>query len=347
MSKDTSSQEYLDLKTELRSLLISSQQGCDEQQLLRDYHQYNGRRIPYSGMGYSSLLELLTSMPDVARIDQFRGTTTIHGVADQNTAHIKKLVMAQKRKKNTRSTRGGPYRNNTNNRTNVSSTSSRNRQGTYNGAFNGIPSQSYNQSKPIPRPYLNTVNNQNQSISYVPSSVTTDSVRNQNFSTPKENGESLSKMSTNRMVASFPPKTSPTPSPTSVLPLAAGSIRETPTMDDTLSVMDEDLTYSEDDELAVYDQQRAEEYGENIIFLRKRIRQFTSGVWLSSVHKLYQKTFDEELNLGEFRLKNLMAFFDCVSDFVNSERDRLPASTDRIFLLKPKFTEATKRESQL
>ncbi|CAF3519690.1 unnamed protein product [Rotaria socialis] len=339
MNKDTSSQEYLDLKAELRSLLISSQQGCDEQQLLRDYNQYNGRRIPYSDMGYSSLLELLISMPDVARIDQFRGTTTIHGVADQNTAHIKKLVMAQKRKKNTRSTRGGPNRSNMNNRTNVSSTFSRNRQGSYNGASNGIPSQSYNQNKPIPRPYLNTFNSQSQSvpqqyttIPYVSSSVTTDSVRNQKFPTPKENSESLSKMSTNRMVASFPPKTSLTPSPTSVLPLAAGSIRETPTMDDTLSVMDEDLIYSEDDELAVYDQQRAEEYGENIIFLRKRIR---------------QKTFHEELNLEKFQLKNLMAFFDCVSDFVNSERDRLPASTDRIFFLKPKFTEAIKRELQL
>jgi hypothetical protein len=41
-----------------------------------------------------------------------------------------------------------------------------------------------------------------------------------------------------------------------------------------------------------------------------------------------------------------MAFFDCVSDFVDSQRDRLPDSTDRILLLKPSFTEATKREQQ-
>jgi hypothetical protein len=41
-----------------------------------------------------------------------------------------------------------------------------------------------------------------------------------------------------------------------------------------------------------------------------------------------------------------MAFFDCVSDFVDSQRDRLPDSTDRILLLKPIFTEAAKREQQ-
>jgi hypothetical protein len=42
-----------------------------------------------------------------------------------------------------------------------------------------------------------------------------------------------------------------------------------------------------------------------------------------------------------------MAFFDCVSDFVNSERDRNLDSTDRILLLKPNFTEAAKREQQI
>ncbi|CAF4017960.1 unnamed protein product, partial [Rotaria sp. Silwood1] len=72
MTKDTSSQEYLNLKTELRSLLISSQQGCDEHQLMRDYDEYNGRRIPFRDMGYTTLIELLISMPDVARIDQTR-----------------------------------------------------------------------------------------------------------------------------------------------------------------------------------------------------------------------------------------------------------------------------------
>jgi hypothetical protein len=133
MTKDTSSQEYLDLKAELRSILISSQQGCNEQQLLRDYATYNARKeIPYRDMGYKSLIELLTSMPDVARIDQTRIPVNIHGVADQNTVHIKNFVMTQKRKKPTRNMRGGmnrySYGNNSVNRMNGSSTYPRNRQ---------------------------------------------------------------------------------------------------------------------------------------------------------------------------------------------------------------------------
>ncbi len=42
-----------------------------------------------------------------------------------------------------------------------------------------------------------------------------------------------------------------------------------------------------------------------------------------------------------------MAFFDCVSDFVDSRRDPVRDSTDRILLLKPSFTEATRREQQI
>ena len=41
-----------------------------------------------------------------------------------------------------------------------------------------------------------------------------------------------------------------------------------------------------------------------------------------------------------------MAFFDCVSDFVDSKRDLVLESTDRLLLLKPNFTEAVKREQQ-
>ncbi|CAF1157879.1 unnamed protein product [Adineta steineri] len=132
MTKDTSSQGYLDLKTELRSILISSQQGCTEHQLLKDYAEYNSRKeIPFRDMGYKTLLDLLSSMPDVARIDYNRTPLTIHGVADQSTAHIKKFVMTQKRKKTTRSSRGTVNRYNNSyssyNRTNGSSTYSRNR----------------------------------------------------------------------------------------------------------------------------------------------------------------------------------------------------------------------------
>lgn len=130
MSKDTSSQEYAELKTELRSILISSQQGCNEQQLMRDYGAYNSKKdIPYRAMGYNSLIELMRSMPDVARIDQTRMPIIIHGVADQNTVHIKNFVMTQKRKRKPGNTRGAMNRYNYGNtRNNNSSIYSRPQQ---------------------------------------------------------------------------------------------------------------------------------------------------------------------------------------------------------------------------
>lgn len=56
--------------------------------------------------------------------------------------------------------------------------------------------------------------------------------------------------------------------------------------------------------------------------------------------------FDEELKLEDYKLKTLMVFFDCVSDFVDSRRDGRAESTDRLFSLKSNFIEAAKREQQ-
>jgi hypothetical protein len=101
----------------------------------------------------------------------------------------------------------------------------------------------------------------------------------------------ISKPSTNtgRMVASFPPKESRTPPPL-ISSSEITSIRATPTNDDVSSVMDGDLNYSEDDELAAYDAQQAIEHGEKIILLRKRIRQvgfyFSSSNYSSIGHVL-------------------------------------------------------------
>lgn len=67
-------------------------------------------------------------------------------------------------------------------------------------------------------------------------------------------------------IASFPPRLNPTPS-------TSESNEGTPTIDDDISVVDDDITYTPDDELAAFDLQQAEKHGEEIIFLRKRIRQ--------------------------------------------------------------------------
>ena len=54
MSKDTNSQAYLDLKTELRSILISSKLGCSQEQLEKDYYNFNRRNIPYDEIYHHS-----------------------------------------------------------------------------------------------------------------------------------------------------------------------------------------------------------------------------------------------------------------------------------------------------
>ena len=113
MSKDTNSPEYQELKTELRSLLISSQQGCTEQQIIKDYAAYNGAKpVPFRAMGYPSLIDLLRSMPDVARIDAKRVPPIIHGVANEETVHIKKMVMNQRSKRAPPKRNYAPYHTN-------------------------------------------------------------------------------------------------------------------------------------------------------------------------------------------------------------------------------------------
>ncbi len=80
-----------------------------------------------------------------------------------------------------------------------------------------------------------------------------------------------------KQVASFPPKLSSPP--TDLM-----SIRTTPPIDDNSSIMEEDITYSEDDELSAYDAQRANEHGEKIILLRKHIRQVKFKIKFISIN---------------------------------------------------------------
>jgi len=100
-----------ELKAELRSILISSQQGCNEQQLMKDYAAYNSNReIPFRQMGFKTLIELLRSMPDVADINFTRSPIVIFGVPDKTTMHIDDMVRNQKRKKKPASARSNVNR---------------------------------------------------------------------------------------------------------------------------------------------------------------------------------------------------------------------------------------------
>ncbi|UJR30989.1 hypothetical protein I4U23_018500 [Adineta vaga] len=295
-------------------------------------------------------------MPDVANIDYNGIPVIVHGVADKHTIHIKNFVMAQKKKKPSRVTRVVPNRYNSSNRSNGSFTFPRARQGATGYMNNGLPHQPFNQ---IHNTTTNLWYTSNIPIVQIPQSYTTISYAPpavidytfQNFNPQNPNG--INPPLSSKTVASFPPKSIPTPTPqqaTSGQPILSDlmSVQVTPTMDDNSSVMDDDLNCVEDDEIAAFDVQRAMEHGESIVLLRKRIRQlllkYPKGLWLSSVQKLYNKLFNCDLNLEDYKLKNRMALFDSVSDFVDSQRDRLPNSTDRILLLKPAYVEAVKRE---
>lgn len=81
-----------------------------------------------------------------------------------------------------------------------------------------------------------------------------------------------SSSTTIKPVAAFPPKGNQTPPLVSSSDIAPIRI-STPTNDDMSSIADGDLNCSEEDELAAYDAQQANEHGEKIIVFRKRIRQ--------------------------------------------------------------------------
>ncbi|CAF1002371.1 unnamed protein product, partial [Didymodactylos carnosus] len=108
-SAATSSKEYVDLKAEIRALLISAKDGLTEDQLMNDYRSFNSNKsIPYAKFGFHNLVELLKSMEDACRI-QYRGQmAVIVGIANEQTHQIFSLVKGQRRSKKRRG-RGGGY----------------------------------------------------------------------------------------------------------------------------------------------------------------------------------------------------------------------------------------------
>jgi hypothetical protein len=90
----------LTVEIELRAILIAYQDGCTEQQLIKDYAKNNdGEDIPYRTLGYGSLMELLKSMHHVAKINYQKHPPMIQGVPNENTKHIHDFVQGQGRKK--------------------------------------------------------------------------------------------------------------------------------------------------------------------------------------------------------------------------------------------------------
>jgi hypothetical protein len=86
-----------EIKIEIRSLLISSQNGLRENELCRDYSLFNCQRsLPYQIFGYSTVTDFLNSLTDIL----YRSSDNhIYPIVDQSTEHIFKFVQQQRTNK--------------------------------------------------------------------------------------------------------------------------------------------------------------------------------------------------------------------------------------------------------
>ena len=101
------------LKQEILSLLVSAKYGLNEHELLNDYRMFNSNKdLPYRELGYSSLISLLRSWPDICRFQQQgnNGAMKILAVEEESTKHILSMVKGQRAGKSRRRTRGGQNR---------------------------------------------------------------------------------------------------------------------------------------------------------------------------------------------------------------------------------------------
>ncbi|XP_072416188.1 tudor domain-containing protein 5-like [Chiloscyllium punctatum] len=98
------------LKKELRSLLISAKTGLTPEELERDYQSMMGKRLPLCALGYRSVLELASNIPDTIKIHTHGdGNILLKGVGNETTKGIEELVakakVSTKTKRNLRKSR--------------------------------------------------------------------------------------------------------------------------------------------------------------------------------------------------------------------------------------------------
>ncbi|XP_052271235.1 tudor domain-containing protein 7-like isoform X3 [Dreissena polymorpha] len=102
--------ELKNVKSMLRSVLMSSKDGVPAYQVQRDYKEIVGEFIPFKKFGHSSFENFIVSIPDVVIIDRRGGEVILKARADEATSHVQKLISKQrgkKLKKPARRPRGG------------------------------------------------------------------------------------------------------------------------------------------------------------------------------------------------------------------------------------------------
>ena len=83
----------------LRSLLVSEKNGLTPKQLVRDYQRFVGEAIPLSSLGFKSLMQLVSSMPDVIQVQKRAGGILLRGIPDESVKHIARMVKRQRQRK--------------------------------------------------------------------------------------------------------------------------------------------------------------------------------------------------------------------------------------------------------
>lgn len=85
-----------EVKTVLRSILISSPVLINISELEYDFEDIMGIKIPYQKFGYQSLLEFLNSIPDVLTVSGNNEFSSVHPVSSEKSSHVSDLVSKQK-----------------------------------------------------------------------------------------------------------------------------------------------------------------------------------------------------------------------------------------------------------
>ena len=84
-------------KKALRSLLISAPRGVAIHLLAKDYNMVMGKELPYRELGYRSLDDFISSIPDTIRIGNGPGGLTCYAVANAETQQIARFVALSKK----------------------------------------------------------------------------------------------------------------------------------------------------------------------------------------------------------------------------------------------------------
>ncbi|CAF2762560.1 unnamed protein product [Rotaria sp. Silwood2] len=367
------------IKQEILSLLVSAKNGLSEYELLNDYRLFNSNKeLPYRDLGYSSLITLLRSWPDVCRFQQ-QGNNVIKilAVEEESTKHILSMVKGQRSNKSRRRGRGGRNRargGETNRNYGRDNRGARFLQNTINannnrsggnsrGISNGRMAFSNNRFERSTAPFRSIMGQSNQNSRNKPNVSApprfTKQQQQQQQIRSYVTGSSQPRMSSYELRQSinsnFVDDRRVINNSTSLQITVANNTNNNRTNNTNNTYNDyqyssdtqfqvDDYALNEDDEQ--YDEDDDDKEEEAINNLRTLLVEYSHGIRLLSLDELYQKKFGKSL-LTELKIANVLLLQDFVDDFASiSRHGEENGSCDHIITLKdPKQVAQT--QSQL